>query len=322
MASRKAGLNTEIRSLYRQPLEEFTTARNALAARLRKEGRKDDAAEIKALPKPTPSAWAVNALFERQSKKMEALLAAGEQARTAQRQAVSGRGAEALRESIRAARVLSDELRWEAGQILAERGGAPSRATLERIAANLQALAFSPAASEEASRGWLDRDLEPPGFEVLAGLQVAAAPVADLAARREARREEQAEKEPGKERGRKPAPPAGKVLPSPQPSAHEAKRQEARRQLEEAEKVRREREAEKHRRRVAAAEEKLEDARIEEAALREEAARAEKVAAEARRQAEAAEKAAAKAREKAEKAAAGLAKAREDLRGVKEGAVP
>src|SRR5215203_1884 len=120
MAPSKTGLNAEIQGLYRGPLEEFIAARNALAARLRKEKRADDAAEAKALPKPTPSAWAVNQLFERRPEKMDALLGAGKRARAAQREAVSGRGAESLRESIRAARSLSDELRWDAAHILAE----------------------------------------------------------------------------------------------------------------------------------------------------------------------------------------------------------
>ncbi|HEY7214680.1 MAG TPA: hypothetical protein VIC28_08620 [Thermoanaerobaculia bacterium] len=298
MAARKHAPDAEIQRLYRLPPEEFTPARNELAKRLRKEGQKDAAAEVQALPKPTPSAWAVNALFERQPKKMEALLGAGKRARAAQREAVSGRGAEALRESIRAARALSDELRWEAGQILAERGKPPSRTVMERIAANLQALAFSPAASEAAARGWLDRDLEPPGFEVLAGLQVAGAPVVDLAARREAQRQAEEEKE-------RPA---------------RAVQQEARHRGEAAEKARREREereAEKLRKQIEAAEEKLERARAEADALGQEAKEAEKAAADLRRQAEAAERAAERAREKAEKAAERLERAREELRGAK-----
>src|SRR5437016_5606237 len=201
MAS-KTGLNAEIRDLYRLPPEEFTAARNALASRLGKERRKDDATEVKALPKPTPSAWAVNALFERQEQKMDALIAAGKRARAAQREAVAGRGAESLREAIRLARGLADELRWDAAQILSEHGRPPSRDLVERIAANLQAIAFSPAAAEQVTRGWLDRDLDPPGFEVLAGLQVAASPVVDLASRRpppESRREAKKAEEKAKE---------------------------------------------------------------------------------------------------------------------------
>jgi uncharacterized protein DUF3359 len=299
MAPRKTTPDDEIQHLYRLPPEEFTPARNELAKRLRKEGRKDAAAEVQSLPKPTPSAWAVNALFERQPKKMEALLGAGKRARAAQREAVSGRGAETLREAIRAARSLSDELRWEAGQVLAEQGKPPSRVMVERIAANLQALAFSPAASEAAERGWLDGDLEPPGFEVLAGLQVASAPVVDLAARREAKREAEEEKE-------RPA---------------RAAKQEAHRRGEAAEKARREREereAERLRKQIETAEEKVERARAEVESLGDEAKAAEKAAAEARRHAEAAERTAEKAREKAEKAAERLERAREELRAVRE----
>lgn len=321
MASRKADQNEEIQRLYRLPLGEFTAARNELAKRLRKERQKDEAAEVQSLAKPSPSAWAVNVLFERQPAKMEALLGAGKRAREAQREAVSGRGAEALRESIRIARGLSDELRWEAAQILADQGASPSRTVVERIAANLQALAFSPSAVEEAARGWLDSDLEPPGFEVLAGLQVAGASVVDLAERREARRQETEQKT----ESRKPAPAPAKAPSPPQRSAHETKRdeaarhqkaarEEARQRQEAAEKAHREREAEKLRQRIAAATEKVDLARAEAESLREVAKKAEKAAADARRQAEAAEQAAARAQEKAEKAEEKLAAAEEALR--------
>jgi hypothetical protein len=326
MAS-KTGLNAEIRDLYRLPPEEFTAARNALASRLGKEKRKDDAAEVKALPKPTPSAWAVNALFERQEQKMDALIAAGKAARTAQRQAVAGKGAESLREAIRLARGLADELRWDAAQILSEGGRPPSRDLVERIAANLQAIAFSPAAAEQVARGWLDRDLDPPGFEVLAGLQVAASPVVDIASRRlppephlkekrEAKKAEEAEERTAPARRKK------KVLPMPRPpardeakekvrAAEEAKRQEA------AEQARREKEAEVQRRRIAVAEEKVERARSEADPLREEADRLAGEAAEAKRAAEKAEHAAARAQEKADRAAERLAAAEEALKQVR-----
>jgi hypothetical protein len=223
MAS-KTGLNTEIRDLYRLAPEEFTAARNALASRLGKEKRKDDAAEVKALPKPTPSAWAVNALFERQEQKMDALIAAGKRARAAQKEAVSGRGSESLREAIRLARGLADELRWDAAQILSEGGRPPSRDLVERIAANLQAIAFSPASAEQVARGWLDRDLDPPGFEVLAGLQVAASPVVDIASHRpppEPRREAKEEKDRGPARRKK------KVLHMPGPPPRDESKEKA-----------------------------------------------------------------------------------------------
>jgi hypothetical protein len=323
----KTGLNAEIRDLYRLPPEEFTAARNALASRLGKEKRKDDAAEVKAMSKPTPSAWAVNALFERQEQKMDALIAAGKAARTAQRQAVAGKGAESLREAIRLARGLADELRWDAAQILSEGGRPPSRDLVERIAANLQAIAFSPAAAEQVARGWLDRDLDPPGFEVLAGLQVAASPVVDIASRRpppEPRREEKRETKKAEENEEERTTPARrkkKVLPMPRPPAPDAREkaraaEEAKRQ-EAAEQARREKEAEVQRRRIAVAEEKVERARAEADPLREEADRLAGEAAEAKRAAERTEHAAAKAQEKADRAAERLAEAQEALKQIR-----
>jgi hypothetical protein len=292
MAPRKTGLDAEIRDLYRGPLDEFTPARNALASRLKKEKRADDAAEVKSLPKPTPSAWGVNLLFEREPEKMKELLAAGKRARTAQREAVSGRGIESLRETIRDARRLADELRWDAAHILSEQERSPSRTIVERIAANLQAMAFSPAAAEEASRGWLDRDLDPPGFEVLAGLQLAGAPVVNL----EARRKEREEK-------KKPEPARPKAVPLPKTQ----KEEEERKKRETAEEARREREAERIRRRVAMAEEKVERAR------------AEAAVAEARRGLEEAERIAARVRQRYERAAERLAHAEAALREPREG---
>lgn len=330
MAPSKTGLNAEIRDLYRLPPEQFTAARNALSARLRKEKRADDAAEVKALPKPTPSAWAVNALFEHQGQKMDALLAAGKRARAAQREAVSGRGTESLREAIRLARGLADELRWEAAQILSEGGRAPSRTLVERIAANLQAVAFSPVAAEEASRGWLSRDLDPPGFEVLAGMPLGGAPVADLASRRprpEPRREDRQEekkarpqKEEPKKKEKAPAPPPRRtILPMPhRPSREEVQEAEEKRRREAAEQARQEKEAERQRRRIAVAEERVDRARAEADPLREEAERLEAEAAEARRHAEHAEQAAGRARDKADRAAERLARAEQELRRTRE----
>jgi hypothetical protein len=306
------GLNAEIKALYRLPLEEFTPARNALAARLRKEKRAEDAAQVKPLPKPTPSAWAVNVLFEREAGKMDALLGAGKRARAAQREAVAGRGAEPLREAIRSARGLADELRWDAARILTERGSPPSRALVERIAANLQALAFSPNAAEEASRGWLDRDLDPPGFEVLAGLQLAGAPVADISARK--RPEPRREEKPEEKTEEKPR----KVLPMPKrPSREEAQAAEEERRREAAERARQEKEAERLRRRIAVAEEKAGRARAEADPLRQEAERLESEAADLRRKTEEAEHAAAKARERADRAGEREARAAEELRGLR-----
>jgi hypothetical protein len=313
MAAKKNDLDVELARLYRGPLEGFTAARNELAKQLRKLGQGEDSDRVKSLAKPTPSAWAVNVLFDRDREKMDALLAAGKKARAAQQQAVSGRGAEALREGLGAVRRLIDELRRLGVGILAEAGRAASRSIMERIGTDLQALALSPAAAEEASRRWLDRDLDPPGFEVLAGLQLAGAPVVDLAARRAQREEKRA---PAK---KAPPPPPPKVAHPPKPKGETERERKERERREAAERARQEREAERVRRLVEVAETKLERARNEANTLREAAEAAEKAASEARRRAEAAELAADRAREKADRAAERVERAEEEVQAAREG---
>jgi hypothetical protein len=303
MVSKKTDLDAGIERLYRGPLDAFTSARNDLVKQLRKLGGKDgkeDAERVRGLAKPTLSAWAVNVLFERESERMGALLAAGERARAGQREAVSGRGVEALRTSLGEVRGLIDELRRRGAALLAESGRAVSRTVIERIGTDLQALALSPDAEAAASRHWLDQDLDPPGFEVLAGLQLAGAPVVDLAARRAEREEKKA-----------PAPAPKK------PAREVSKDDEGREQRKAVERAHREREEERRRRRIEVAEEKAGRAREEAESLRAEAETAEASAAEAQRRAEAAELAANRARDKADRAAERLARAETDVKEAK-----
>jgi hypothetical protein len=313
MATKKSDVDVEIGRLYRRPLDEFISARNDLAKQLRKLGVPEDAERVRTIPKPTPSAWAVNLLFEREPEKMERLLGTGRRALAAQREAVSGRGVSSLREHIEMGRSLTEELRRRAVEILGESGRAVSRTLSDRIGTNLQALALSPAAAEEASRGWISRDLDPPGFEVLAGLQVASAPVVDLAARRAEREAKRAK--PERERKEKPA----AEEPPKKPARETAREERERQRRESVEKARREQEEEKVRRRVEVAQGKLNRARDEADALRKEAERLERVASEARRKAEESTLAASRASDRADRAAERLARAEEALVEAREG---
>src|SRR5262245_28333512 len=93
-------LDDEMRRLYRLPLGEFTAVRNSLAKQLQKNGDTDAANEVKALPKPSVSAWAVNQLFAQEADRMAALLSAGERARKALQHTLSVGDAEVLREAL------------------------------------------------------------------------------------------------------------------------------------------------------------------------------------------------------------------------------
>jgi len=176
------GLQAELERLHALPPAAFTAARNQLAARLKHEGRQEAAAAVKALPRPTPSAWAVTRLLRLEPVRFQALLAAGKQARQAQRQVLSGGAGPAaaaaaaarLREALREARALVEELRRRGLALLAAGGRAAAAPTPERLAADLQALAFTAGAESAIARGWLEQDLDAPGFAELAGLQAAA----------------------------------------------------------------------------------------------------------------------------------------------------
>lgn len=166
-------LDDEIRALYQGPLAEFIAARQALAKRLKKEGDAREA-EVRALAKASVSAWAVNQLFAHEARAMAAFVGAGERARAAQRRAAGG-DPEALREALALIRNETPRLTARAVELVTAADRAPGEAIVERLRTNLDALALDPAVAAVASRGWLDEDLAPPGFEVMAALQVAAA---------------------------------------------------------------------------------------------------------------------------------------------------
>ena len=85
---------SEIDALFQLPLGEFTVARNKLAARLKKAGQREGAEAVKALSKPSISAWVVNQLYWRQRKAFDRLMASGEQFRQAQASQLAGKSAQ------------------------------------------------------------------------------------------------------------------------------------------------------------------------------------------------------------------------------------
>src|ERR1051325_10512067 len=81
----KRKLDDEIDDLFRLPLAEFTGARNALAARLKKEGRSNDAERVKLLGKPSVSAWTVNQLYWNHREAFDKLIATGKRLKIGRR---------------------------------------------------------------------------------------------------------------------------------------------------------------------------------------------------------------------------------------------
>ena len=148
--------NSETDALFRLPLNEFTAARNALVAKLKKAGRADDAERVKGLAKPPLSAWAVNQLYWKNREPFERLLAAGDRLRSAQASQLRGKGGE-LREPLEARRVALSELSQATTALLREAGHTPSPDLMRRITTTLEALATYGSREATAAAGFEDR---------------------------------------------------------------------------------------------------------------------------------------------------------------------
>lgn len=159
----------EIDGLFQLPLSEFTTTRNVLAARLKKDGDSDGAARVKALSKPSMSAWVANQLYWRNQKAFERLLTAGDRFRQAQAAQLSGRAAD-IRGPLEERREALAELAQLASAILHDAGHPASPDTMRRIMTTLEALATYGKQAEGPQPGKLTTDVDPPGFEALAAL--------------------------------------------------------------------------------------------------------------------------------------------------------
>jgi len=151
--------------LYQGPLEEFVERRTGLARDLRKT---DPAAAsaIAKLRKPPVSVWAIDQLAIDHQDLLAELLAAGADARDAQR-AVAGQGA--TRESLLMAsarlRDAVDAAARTADDALARAGHARADETGRRIRTTLQSATTGSAADRAALwHGTLDHDVEATGF--------------------------------------------------------------------------------------------------------------------------------------------------------------
>jgi hypothetical protein len=164
-----AGETTAVDELFRLPLPEFTAARNALAAKLKKEGDSEESDRIKGLPKPPVSAWVANQLYWKHQSAFDRLLAAGERFRKAQAAQLAGQSAD-LRAPLEERREALGELTKLAAQLLRETDHAASPEMMRRIMTTLEALATYGNHPGAPSAGRLTTDIDPPGFEALAAL--------------------------------------------------------------------------------------------------------------------------------------------------------
>ena len=162
--------------LYGLPLEEFTPARDALAKELKAAGRRDEAAEVKSLRKPSVAAWALNRAARDHPDAVERLRAAGADLRAAQEAVLRGDApappgmsgdAGRLRDAGRALAEEVDQAAGLAADALRAAGRPASAAQQEKIVATLRTAAVDDEAGDVLARGVLVEELEPTGFSLL-----------------------------------------------------------------------------------------------------------------------------------------------------------
>jgi hypothetical protein len=161
-------VESKIDELYRLPLQEFTSARNALAKGL----SGDDAKRVKALAKPTVVPWAVNQLFWKARHVYERLMKSGEALRKAQLAALGGgrtRPADLQRASDNHRKALSDAV--QQARKLAESDG--SKPDADALSRTLESLSLAPERPERPGR--LTEIVRPAGFEALLNASIAGA---------------------------------------------------------------------------------------------------------------------------------------------------
>jgi len=156
-----SALDAKIDDLYREPLNNFTSARNALAKSL----SGDDAKRVRALAKPTLVPWAVNQVYWRARAAYDRLMKSGERLRKAQIAALEGRSAD-VREASEAHRHAIAEAVAEAERLAASAGSKPGADALART---FEALSLATGRPE--SPGRFTEAMQPAGFEALVGVK-------------------------------------------------------------------------------------------------------------------------------------------------------
>jgi hypothetical protein len=167
MSTEVGDLDAALAGLYQLPLEQFVATRDQLARRLRAAGDRATARQVAGLRRPPVSAWAANQLARAAPNAVAELLEVGAALREAQQDAVAGQpgAARQLRTATVHLRAAITRLSARAETLLVRSGHAASDATLDRLAATLQAAATGDEATRAAlAQGRLLGDLDPAGF--------------------------------------------------------------------------------------------------------------------------------------------------------------
>ena len=143
--------------LYALPPEDFTAARDAAAAQAKADGDRAAVTALKALRRPSVSAWLVNRLARDEPELLDSLLALGPELAEAQ---ATGSG-DALRELGAELRALVDAV---TGRAVALAGRPVTTAVQVEVNGTLEAALSDPASAQAVRAGRLVRALSYAGF--------------------------------------------------------------------------------------------------------------------------------------------------------------
>jgi hypothetical protein len=164
----------DVEELYGLPLERFVPERNALARELRAAERRDEAATVAALRKPSVAARAVNQLAREHRRQLSQLFTAGDALSEMQSRVLAGKAdGRALSEAAERERAAVSALVDAARTLLAAEGLTVSASVLERVGETLHAAALDGEAREPVGQGRLERELRHVGLGMGAGGDVA-----------------------------------------------------------------------------------------------------------------------------------------------------
>ena len=144
--------------LYGLNLADFTAARDRLSRRLKREGRRDEAADVSKLRRPPTSAWALNVLARADPSCIEAVLSAATELRDAiGDQSIDLHAAQmGYRDAIDAAVVAASSM-----------AGITSDDMRSRIRTNLLAGGVDEEVARQLRTGTLPDDQDAPGFAAM-----------------------------------------------------------------------------------------------------------------------------------------------------------
>src|SRR4051794_7646421 len=157
--SERDNLRLPVDELYGLGLDEFVPRREALAKRLRADGRREEAAEVAALRKPSVAAWAANQAIRSQPRAARELWSAGDDLIAAHEAIIAGKkSGDALRAATTRHRAALRELLAAAAGPLDHPGRSPTPPTVQPREPPLHAASLAPDLRAEATAGRLTTD--------------------------------------------------------------------------------------------------------------------------------------------------------------------